>query len=168
MGSKVIRYPGWLEMSMRCTRTVISPANSHLAIWTPNSYSQCLSTCMGGCLTHIMSKTKLLIFFSNTFGRSFQALKPKYYSLSVTVYLSSHLLVNPSAPTISYFPNIQISIIKYWWKKYSESLLTTFYHIYHHHHGPAPSISLSDYRNHLTSLPTSIIAPLEPTQHCSC
>ena len=127
------------------------------------------STCMGGCLTHIMSKTELLIFFSNTFfGRSFQALRPKYYSLSMTVYLSSHLLVNPSVPTISYFPNIQISIIKYWWNKYSESLLTAFYHIYCYHHGPAPSISLSDYRNHLTSLPTSIIAPLEPTQHCSC
>lgn len=118
------------------------------------------STCMDGCLTHIISKTELLTFFSNTFfGRLFQVLRPKYYSLSMTVYLSSHLLVNPSAHTISYFPNIQISIIKYWWNKHSESLLTTFYHIYCHHHGPSLR-QLSDYcRNHLTSLPTSITAP---------
>lgn len=101
-----------------------------IAIWLYELQTQIAnvySTCMGGCLTHIMSKTELLISFSNTFfGRSFQALRPKYYSLSMTVYLSSHLLVNPSAPTISYFPNIQISIIKYWWNKYSESCLPLF------------------------------------------
>lgn len=101
-----------------------------IAIWLyelQTHIANVYSTCMGGCLTHIMSKTKLLISFSNTFfGRSFQALRPKYYSLSMTVYLSSHLLVNPSAPTISYFPNIQISIIKYWWNKYSESCLPLF------------------------------------------
>lgn len=140
MGSKVIRYPGDWKCQWDVQDITKSPVLP-IAIWlyeVQTHIANVYSTCMGGCLTHIISKTELLIFFSNTFfGRLFQVLRPKYYSLSMTVYLSSHLLVNPSAHTISYFSNIQISIIKYWWNKHSESLLTTFYHIYCHHHGPS-------------------------------
>lgn len=69
-----------------------------------------------------MSKTKLLISFSNTcFGRSFQMLKPKY-QLSSTLCLSSQFYSIHQHILLALLSNhIQIPIIKYWRKKYSES-----------------------------------------------
>lgn len=69
-----------------------------------------------------MSKTKLLISFSNTcFGRSFQMLKPKY-QLSSKLCLSSQFYSIHQHILLALLSNhIQIPIIKYWRKKYSES-----------------------------------------------
>lgn len=110
--------------------------------------------------TNSMSKTELLIFFSNTlFCQVLLDVQAKYYKYP-WLFTFPHIFysIHQHILLALLLKHMQISKIKYWWKKVSRIWPTTFHHIYCHHHGASHQSLLDYYKNYLTGLSASIFA----------
>lgn len=149
----------WIFNDMYKTSLITRPPT-----WTPNSYNQCLLN-IYRWVSNIhqklqMSKTKLLIFYSNTwFGRSFQMLKPKTVvilnSLPFFTFLSNSSAY-PVSSTFKTYPNFFNKILE---KKLFTIWLTTSHHNYHHHCSSNQYLSLGLLQEPLTWSPCFYLCP---------